>query len=284
MAHYRVLFVGERGENEFAEHCRWLAANTALTVAECRNAAVDHLVSAQHPFDLIVVAVPRSGHCVPATWEQMRELAPLSTIVGLAGSHAEGQTKTAGLGPGIVRVTTTEFISRVAQQFERMAEFGAMDWSPPFTATSEDRMFEHRGLKNFKVQARVMVISPSSAATNALCDALSSLAVAIVPHREDELSDESADVLLWDCPAGLECWNSAFHEMSQNTPRTPKIVLLGFPRPDDLQTAYLHGALAVISKPFSLEVLAWHIRESLGRKAGRSVMRLSPSRKALGLQ
>jgi CheY-like chemotaxis protein len=268
----RVLYIGDGDWADSAEFDR-LWANVELAEVGDITAACKLAFAEGAHFDLIVVAQKRPGQLSPKMLESLRKAAPLTPIVCVAGSFCEGEARTGRPWPGAVRVYAHQFVARVAAQLERLAAVGAMSWAPPFTNTEEDRLLNAAPMPPAHLATRVAVFSHERQSAAMLCDALEAAGYAAVTcEPTDELRD--IDLVLWDCAGSFAACRDRFIRMAQQTPAAAKIVLLGFPRPEDVATARAAGATAVLSKPFLLDDLLWQVRDCLN--AARSTGLQSP--------
>jgi CheY-like chemotaxis protein len=220
---------------------------------------------ANPPPTLVVVADDRPGAISPALFEQLRCAAPLTPIVRLIGHWCEGEARTGKPWPGAVRVGVHQFVTRVGSEFERLRLHGANGWTPPFTRADEDRALNLRSLQLAEAPANVLVLAKNRETAATLCDALLSAGLFAEARwpAEAAMSPLSADLVIWDFPAGLGVSATDFARFTERTPQIPKIVIVGFPRGSDEKAAAALGATAVFSKPFLIDDLIWKLRECL---------------------
>jgi CheY-like chemotaxis protein len=265
MARPQVLYVGDRDWPEFVGPVQWLNDNVDVMFATDVTSAYAAAASREMPFDVIVVAQRRPSDYANAVFDELRACVPLTPIVCLLGSFCEGEARTGTPWLGAVRVYSHQFVARTGAELARLGSYRTTTWAPPFTATDEDRLLASPPQSMPKLTARVAVISHDRQTASALCDALQSAGCSPTSHPEDLAEfDDNADVVVWDCAAGMNSGRASFDRLVQHVPRTPKIVLVGFPRAEDTAVAVARGATAVVSKPFLVEDLLWQLRESLG--------------------
>jgi DNA-binding NtrC family response regulator len=164
-----------------------------------------------------------------------------------------------------VRVGVHQFETRVAAQIERFIMDGASDWTPPFSLTDEDRALHGVVRRSIGLEARVLVCSRKRDTASALCDALrlgGYMAEWRLPSEAASLT-VSADIIVWDFPAGLGESAAEFAKFAERAPGIPVVVVLGFVRASDKKSAEAQGAKAVLCKPFSIDDLLWQLAECL---------------------
>lgn len=266
MTRPQVLYIGDRHWPEFAGPAQWLKDYVDVSAPPDVAAACRLVLSHDVPFDIVVVAQRRPGEYAQGIFDELRAGAPLTPIVCLLGSFCEGELRTGAPWPGAIRVYAHQFAARMGAQHEHLAGQGATAWAPPFTATEEDRIRASSPVTPPRLAVRAAVISRDRQSASALCDAIQSAGCSPTSHSDDLAAfDDNADIVVWDCAAGFASGTASFDRLVQRLPETPKIVLVGFPRGEDIAAARAHGAAAVISKPFLVEDLLWQVRECLSR-------------------
>jgi CheY-like chemotaxis protein len=259
----RILFIGNRDWSEFAAAARWLVDHADVSFANDITGARARLHSQQAPFELVVMVHSRPGEHVHATFDELRAAAPMTPIVSVLGSFCEGEARTGRPWPGGVRVYAHQLVARFGAELARLQQRGSTTWALPFTATDEDRMVALRP-STPRLTARVAMISRDPQMATALCDALRAAGASTSSYREDLAGvDDNSDIVVWDFAAGFAAGRASFDRLVQRFPDAPKVVLLGFPRTQDIADAKAHGACGVISKPFLVEDLLWQLRDIL---------------------
>jgi len=255
-----VVYVGDHESQEVRDVVHWLRERTKVFVAATVDAA-NEVCLANTPL-FIVVSECRPGEVAVDAWGRLRRAAPLTPIVCLLGSWSEGELRTGKPWPGAIRVYAHQFRARVGAQLERYIRFGVMSWSPPFTATEEDRLLNRADLIRTVDARTVLVVSKHSASASALCDAIAYAGYQTIWHHPSAgIDSQSAIAAIWDCPAGFAESKRSFIDLARQLRNSPIIALLGFPRAEDRREAMALGAAAVLSKPYSLEALLWQLRE-----------------------
>jgi CheY-like chemotaxis protein len=262
MARPQVLFFGDSNWAEFAGPLRWL--NEQAEVKCTTQGSMALAVLRAGAFDMVVIGQRRPGELDTAFLEVVRQAAPLSPIVSLLGSLCEGESRTGAPWPGAIRAYAHRFAAQTGAQFAHLKQSGSTRWTPPFTATEEDLGFMPESSDVVRCAGRIAVVSGDRQTQSALCDMLQGAGyatMACAPNLERLDEGETVAGIVWDCPAGFAEGRTSFEQLVQLAPRSPRVLLLGFPRAHDIDDALALGATAVVSKPFRVEELLWQIRE-----------------------
>jgi hypothetical protein len=270
MSRLRVIVIGDRESPEFTEPLHWLAQQTTVSFAAELQAAAAMVMAEQDPADILVVAQVRPGEHSTADFDSLRAAAPLAPIVCLLGSHCQGEGRTGKPWPGAVRFYAHQFIARLGRQLERLASYGATAWTPPFTATEDDRLLATVPAHAPDLSARVDIVSDSRAMAVALGDLLQSAGCEVAKLDENG-AGEGVDIVLFDCAGEFAASKSSFTRLVEQAPQAAKIALVGFPRVEDQAMALACGASVVVSKPFHGEDLLWQMQQCLSRQAPQKV-------------
>jgi hypothetical protein len=253
-----VIYIGDRKTAELAAPLEWLDERASVVSAENAQRACDLIQSLPAPL-AIFVGQSRAGEHPNAAFERLRDVAPLAPIVSLLGSWCEGQGRTGKPWPGAIRLYAHQFVPRVGPQLAELASSNTMSWSPPFTATDEDRLLAASPWPRAGARKRIAVVSKQRESAAALCDALATAGY----HAQYIGDHKSLDLAIWDCPAGFAESRNDFVELTRRSPGMPWIVLASFPRCGDRAELAELGAAAVISKPFLIDDLLGQVRACL---------------------
>jgi hypothetical protein len=276
-----VIYIGDRKTAELAAPLEWLDERASVVSAENAQRACDLIQSSPAPL-AIFVGQSRAGEHPNAAFERLREMAPLATIVSLLGSWCEGQARTGKPWPGAIRLYAHQFVPRVGSQLAELGKSGTMSWSPPFTATDEDRLLAASPWPRAGTRKHIAVVSKQRESAAALCDALATAgydaqciplpARSLGTRRGEERAGRGSgssvlaqplDLAIWDCPAGFAESRNDFVELTRRSPGVPWITLVSFPRCGDRAELAALGAAAVISKPFLVDDLLGEVRACL---------------------
>jgi hypothetical protein len=233
-----VWLIGESGHPDFAAATAWLMQHFACTIAGDFERA-DDTPSA------FVFFQSRPGSISPRQVATLHRRAPFARLVLLTGPWCDGAFHSSRLALGVVRIRWHEWRERLP------AELGSLRSHLPRTATDGERL---------EGQIRELTHSLPSTGRAAICTAnrakYEALAAACgaLGWQANWLS--SPDQIARDCDLLLiDGWECVVDRVSPND-SSPRLLLLGFPRPDDCQRATDIGIAAVIAEPLMLPSLA----------------------------
>ena len=270
----RVVLIGDAASAEIASCVDWLAARTDVFRFDAVEAATIWLAdTTRHPA-VIVLIQSRPGRFSNRQVDRLRLAAPLSPIVSLLGSWCEGEMRTGAPWPGVMRVYWHQWVPRVARELERMAGHGCPIWSLPPTVSENDRwmvrgsemstirhgdMPSHRGLVAIRTDHAVAARGLADS-----CRAAGFAAVSMFAGRTPPVVGADAAVL--DGHRNRERLAVEIEQFGEQLGPVPIVVLMNFPRVEDVRIAQAAGAAAVISKPFFNDDLSWQLGDVIGRQ------------------
>jgi CheY-like chemotaxis protein len=244
-----IWLVGDCSDPDSTDAVAWMQVN-----CDCRD---PQTARADSP-SAIVVLQSRPAADAARDVELLHRQAPLARLVTLTGPWSDGELRTGRLPAGVVRIRWHQWRQQLP------AELTSRSARLPRTATDAERLDRQISAlaTTAKAGGRVAIRTSSRNAYRVLADACQSLGWRAA---ESELS-AACDLQLIDGWAELR-------ELSANTDAQvpPRILLIDFPRPDDLRRAAEIGIRAVISKPFTLPVLTAALAEAAPRDAGSAV-------------
>jgi hypothetical protein len=231
------------------------AAGRVVEVADI-GGAVGVLASARFSPEMIVLAQSHPGQFCDADVDRLRQLAPLSRILGLLGSWCEGEMRSGQPLAGVVRIYWHQWQARWHRELERASGGRCPSWGLPPTATeedgllleAEDRWPARTGL--VVVFARLPLMADFLAAA---CQSVGYSTVSLHPSWDAQVS--GAVAALFDATEGHDDLPRLVGRLAP----VPIIALLDFPRIEDYKQALGAGAAAVLSKPLLVEDLYWEL-------------------------
>jgi len=266
-----ILAIGDLTAPEFADAAELLVRCRAVTVPDVAAAlaAIDEGFTPA----IIVAAQHWPGEFAASDVDSLRRAAPLARFVSLLGPWLEGEARTGRPLAGALRM-----------YWHRWGEFSAsldaslpnseFAWSLPSTSGDDERLLSASDLDP--------AVSPVSA--------IPSLLVAIVAHDREtfqSLADICArrawqtvwlrnvqtetsfhpDAILLDAATTSDIELSCLVRLHTGTHRPPTIVILGFPRFEDVSRWKEADAASIISKPFESQVLLREIERLVAKPA-----------------
>ncbi len=255
-----ILLVGDADRREFRQARDELPALGQVRRAADAETAAGILAEEDAAIDVIVVAQARPGEFSHAQIERLRQAAPLARIVGLLGSWCEGEMRSGRPWPAAVRTYWHQWPARARRQLQRLARGRGSAWALPVTASEEDRLLADAS-EPLPARAGLIAISsrsPAMADTLAAACRRCGYATAWLRPPHPARVCGAAAVLL-DSSEFRDREREELRQLAAATAPAPLVVLLDFPRIEDVERARSAGAAAVLSKPLQWEDLFWHL-------------------------
>lgn len=239
-----VWILGDWQRPEFAAAIRWLNAH-ARCVEVC---GIDKALTAADRPSAIIVAQSRPGQISRHEVEHWHAAAPLARLIALLGPWCEGEMRSGRPWPGVVRVPWRTWPSRLPRELALGGTVTAARL--PRTATEAERLDSSIAalLRRPPRSITAAIRTASRGEFESLHEALLTLGANVIWRQPGQSADKlTADVML------IDGWENA-GELAESWP--PRIVLLDFPRPEDIDRAAALGITAVIARPLLLADLA----------------------------
>jgi hypothetical protein len=220
-----IWLAGECDHPDFASAAAWLRANCQVVDLAASPGA-------------IVLFQSRPGSIARGQVELLHRRAPLARLILLCGACCDGELHRRELIPGVVRIRWHQWRQRLFRELSGLL---------PRTSSDGERLEQDlRGLaKQFDSGGTVAIRTECRATHQCLADACQALGLGAVWHAPGE----AADALL------IDGWTNDFPPQSEaRAPR--RILLLDFPRPEDIARAADLRFAAVIAQPLLLADLA----------------------------
>jgi hypothetical protein len=219
-----IWLAGECDHSDMESAAAWLRANCQV---------VDQAASP----GAIVLFQSRPGSISVRQVESLHRRAPLARLILLSGPCCDGELHRREQIPGVVRIRWHQWQQRLPRELS-----GRL----PRTASDGERLEQDlRGLARQFDGGTVAIRTERRASYLCLADACQALGLKPTWHAPGE----SADVLL------IDGWTNDFPPQSEaRAPR--RILLLDFPRPEDIARAADLRFAAVIAQPLLLADLA----------------------------
>ena len=251
-----VLLIGDVDRAEFRDVRPMLDAAGRVVHVPDIGAAVGVLGSARFSPEMIVLAQSHPGQFNDADVDRLRQLAPLSRILGLLGSWCEGEMRSGLPLSGVVRIYWHQWQARWLRELDRLRRGRCPTWGLPPTAIEEDRLLleaedpwpARTGL--VVVFARLPRMADFLAAA---CQSVGYSTVSLHPSWDAQVS--GAVAALFDVTEG----HDDLPRLARRLAPVPIIALFDFPRIEDRSQALAAGAAGVLSKPLLLDDLYWEL-------------------------
>ena len=273
MASPRLLISGDYWHADFRDLLARMSVPATLT-------PLDQLeVIDTQRFNLIVIAQSRSNQFDQAEIDAIVAKSPLTPVVMLLGSWCEGERRSDQPFKGVKRVFWHQWQGRFDDFSNQMNQQGISPWHSPAIETDADRIKaaqSHLGLSNEPVIG-------VSALNQQTFDSLEQAIVALggKPKWVERTStinlSASATAICIDADSADDALERRIQWVKDQVAHVPLIVLMNFPRRQEIQQLENLGVASVISKPFELTDLQNAIETTIKGEATPSAILKSPS-------
>ena len=260
-----LLVVGDWRAEEFSGPIRDMKQYSSV---RCLSTVDEAIATLQRGFapTHVIFAQARRGRFSDRDVARVHRLCPLAQLIALLGTWCEGETRTGAPLAGVARIYWHQWRPHLLarQQDPRHLR----QWAQPRTFTLFDQSLQSS--ERFVQPAETYRGDSTSIAIGArrqsdyqgLAESLDSFQTywanrpeqSIAPHDDsDRLS--RADWLIWDAQAWDSIERNALNDtLRQLTPRAT-LLLMSWPRREDIQAADQMGVNQVLSMPFRLDDL-----------------------------
>ncbi len=185
---------------------------------------------------------------------------PLTPVVSVAGSLADGRRRSGPALPGVEEVPWSDFPSRLTWWLAELDRGRPGPLGMPTTARRDERLVESTAriaaVSRTRPGLRISVAAQRASDVEPLCDLVAAAGHCVVRRTEGRPAvEQDADVLVWDtghCDATTLSWLAM---LAANRVDLAIVMLESFPRSETSRRAVATGAAAVLSRPLSLEAL-----------------------------
>lgn len=253
-----VMLIGDSEQREFAAPLMWLGKHCRChwypTVAE----AVEALQLAANAPDWVVLVASYRGAFDHAEVESLHKLAPLARLLTLLGSWCEGEMRSGRALPGVARAYWHQWEARAAAEMlgERAARYAG--WSLPRTSLPLDvsllaRAEPHSIFHRAGDTPQISVLAPSRERYLTLADALRTCGYPSLWQPATTFASASnSGAFVIDGDSLTERISALTQLTIASAVDRPTLLLLDFPRWQEVEQAREWGVQRVLSKPYLL--------------------------------
>lgn len=256
----KILFTGDFWHADFRAIVSGFEAPMTLVPIEKIGSM------SESDYDLVVVAQSRRGQFSIQSIETIQSVFPATPIVGLLGSWCEGETRSGDPWPGVLRVYWHQWEGRYATFAEQLSKNGVTDWHCPRTSSVGDLVAN----SNFAVKSDLSLFVAISAWTatqhSMISDAIESFGWSSCWVERAVWNAETVSAVDSICvEADLWCEDleNRIKWIRAEVPNTPIVLVINYPRQDELEQIRSAGITQVVSKPFELKELQSAIKKSV---------------------
>jgi hypothetical protein len=246
-----IWIVGDWRHADFATAIAWLheaASCECFDDPEALLAGTNPEARERNPAAILLVQ-SRPSQLNAEDVERLHSAAPLARLVALVGPWCEGEMRSGRPWPGVLRVSWRAWQSRLPLELSLVGLDGAAPAPLPRTATEAERSLASVAAvaANRRFRGNASVWTNDRTTFEALADALRSLGMNAAWHCGSAESGISPELMICD----------GWEQIPVDEPTASTcILLLHFPRPDDVLRARSRGIAAVVAQPLILADLA----------------------------
>jgi len=244
------------------------AANWLRGVADCLVISADDLPMAAGPIPTaIVLFQSRPGRIAQGAVEQLHHRAPLARLLAVVGPWCEGEVRSGHPWEGVTRIYWHQWQARLPREMGLTA--GAAGWPGyrPRTLTETEILLRTLtpALHRKSLAGLVAISTAGRESFGALADACWAAGWRAVWQQPDWPPQYvGADLLLIDGWEGLPPDLASARSAGRELP--PAVLLVSWPRPDDVSRAGQHGISRVLARPLLLTDLFATLDAALGHE------------------
>jgi hypothetical protein len=250
MSDHKILFTGDFWHADF----RGIISSIDVPLTLVPLEKIESV--SESKFELVVVAQSRRDQIGCEDIEKLQSMFEQTPVVGLLGTWCEGETRSGNPWQGTTRVFWHQWEGRYDSFVQQMEQAGVSGWHAPRTTTIADRIAAEK--PNFLSRddpQHIGISAWSNSQYEMLADAMRYHGW--IPHWvERTMWDGQSSNLVSTICIDADSWS---YELSQRInwlnsefPNKPKVLLLNFPRANELEEIKAAGVTEVVSKPYEL--------------------------------
>ena len=252
MSDHKALVTGDFWHSDFKSVLSQFEVPVTLVPFEKAKTLADS------NFDLVVIAQARRGQHSASEVQKLQTLFANTPIVALLGSWCEGETRSGTPWPGVPRVYWHQWEGQYQKFASQLQQHKIADWHAARTSTTADRVLNSKtndspngiqcvAISAWTNQQHAMVADAvnhfgwsSCWVERAVWNAETSAVVDAIVIEADSWSPDLASRVKWVRGRVADC---------------PIILIVNYPRQDQLKVIKAAGISEVVSKPFELNEL-----------------------------
>ncbi len=268
MTEFSLLLIGQIHEPSPWGAADWTAGRGyQLRRATDPHAAAKLLAQAGRPPEVIVLAESRPGEFADASIHALRRLVPLARVWRLLGSWCEGEPRSGHPPAGCTSTYWHQWQPRWAQALDDRRMGNCPPWALPVTLSAEERTLAASERPLPMGSGLIAICSRQAQTASALADACRSSGYGTLIVSERRRWDATgARAVLWDAAVEQLTDRDGVRNLRAQAGGAPLLALVDFPRAEDCLCAAEAGVAGVISKPFLLDDLLWHLASAPDRQ------------------
>jgi hypothetical protein len=243
-----LWLVGDWQHADFQEARAWLESTarcTPISPAALNAATCASGVEPSIPPRAIVFAQSRPGRFTAGEVERWHTAAPLARLVVLTGPWCEGEGRTGRPWPGVIRVPWRSWGARLPNVLGLTEGTVRAAWLPRTATEAEHILKNVQEASDPKFRGNADIYTNSLTTFRAwqdLLDRMGLRADRICPGGSGCSNAEIALFVGWESVAGVT-------GAGENSSSPARVLILDWPRPEDVQRAESLGFCAILAQP-----------------------------------
>ena len=249
---HKVLFTGDFWHSDFQSVLSQFEVPVTLVPFEKAKTLSDS------NFDLVVIAQARRGQHSADEVQHLQTIFATTPIVALLGSWCEGESRSGTPWPGVPRVYWHQWEGQYQKFASQLEQQEITDWHAARTSTAADRVLKSKtdvspnsvncvAVSAWTNQQHAMVADAINSfgwtscwVERAVWNSETSSAVDAIVIEADSWNADLANRIKW---------------VQRQVANAPMVLILNYPRPNELEVIKAAGISEVVSKPFELNQL-----------------------------
>jgi len=218
-------------------------------------------------YDLVVIAQSRQGRFDQSLIDAVKDFSGTTPVVMMLGSWCEGELRSDQPAEGVTRVFWHQWQGRFNTFMSHLANHGVTQWHGPATETEADRIATLQPLDSESTSENLTI--GISAWTVEAYDTLSAAIQSFgwktrwVEHANLPSLASAVNVVCIDANSLDENLERRINWLKEEVFDVPLVLLMNFPRSNEVAKLGNMGVTRVISKPFELSDLRDAIDQSV---------------------
>ena len=260
MSSPRLLISGDYWHADFRDLVARLSVPATLT-------PLDQIANLDtQRFSLIVVAQTRPNQFDQATIDSIVTNNSITPVVMLLGSWCEGERRSDTPITGVKRVFWHQWQGRFEEFSDQMRQQGISLWHSPAIENDADRVKAAQNTIGLESEPVIGISALNQPTFEALGEAITSIGGK--PKWVERTSrinlSASATMICIDADSADETLQRRVQWVRDQVSHVPLVVLMNFPRRQEIEQLRQSGVTTVISKPFELGALQRAIETTIG--------------------
>ena len=216
-------------------------------------------------FTLLLIAQSFPAEFAARDVQRLQAAAPLARLCVVLGSWCEGETRSGHPWPGVARIYTHQFAARLrSEDWQAAAATPLVAWSLLPTVTADELGLRRAEQKLPELSGLVLICSDRHETGLALADVCRAVGLRTVRFRPSHPAQtQDADLVLYDADPHRPRRIAHLRWLLSRCTSARVIVLIDFPRRDEIDEVLAAGGREVLGKPYLIDDLIACLQDAL---------------------